>query len=118
MNGLTRLPRTRAYACGMLKAVENGFDPAKTMFARQNTSSAAAFDKWLNTVATRHVPESKTARKQKGPTPLFAETLRWTNVRDYGAECNGNYDDTSAFSRGDRRSPIGGDVFVPPGNAS
>jgi hypothetical protein len=51
-------------------------------------------------------------------TPLFAETLRWTNVRDYGAECNGNYDDTSAFSRGDRRSPIGGDVFVPPGNAS
>jgi Pectate lyase superfamily protein len=38
------------------------------------------------------------------------------NVRDYGALCNGTYDDTSAFQQAIAAAPIGGIVFVPPGH--
>ena len=39
-----------------------------------------------------------------------------TNIRDYGALCNGTNDDTSAFKAAIAAAPFGGVVFVPPGN--
>jgi hypothetical protein len=49
-------------------------------------------------------------------TPLLADALGWTNVRDHGAKCNGSFDDTTAFRKAINDAPVGGVVFVPPGH--
>lgn len=53
--------------------------------------------------------------------PSFADQdggaqQRWMNVRDHGGVCDGRHDDTRAFRDAIARAPVGGVVFVPPGN--
>jgi hypothetical protein len=40
---------------------------------------------------------------------------RTINVRDHGAVCNGQHDDTQGFRKAIEKAPIGGTVSVPPG---
>jgi hypothetical protein len=50
------------------------------------------------------------------PTFADAQNSGRTNVRDFGAKCNGTNDDTSAFIQAIAAAPIGGIVYVPRGN--